>query len=227
MIYILHGEDSTSSYNRIGEILKKYPDHKKVYISVATADNLPQILQAQNFLEEKEIIICENVLSKKREIIKRAPKLASEKPVIFWENKKLPFRLESNPDDLSIEEFKLPSTLYYFLDSLIPNSVRFANYLNNLAKREPNLNWHITNRVLLLLLAKKDCSRQTSAKIIQKPLQDWQWSKIVTQAEKFSEISLLKLFNALLRLDYLKKTGQTNTDSASVTTLLLLKHLRP
>lgn len=226
MIYILHGDDNISSYNRIADILKKYPRHHKVYIVATNLDKLAETLQATNFLAENQIIICENVLSKTKEILKRILNIKSETPIIFWESKKLSFKLGGDTGNLNVEEFKLPSTLYFFLDSLVPNSTRFADYLTKLDKNQPNLNWHIANRMLLMLLAKKNFSRLTASKIVKKPLQPWQWLKITRQAAKFSDNSLLALFSATLKLDYLNKTGQTNSDFTGTTALLLLKHLK-
>ena len=152
-------------------------------------------------------------------------KLITDKTIIFWEEEKLTLgRLKSS--EISILEFKLPATLFQFLDSISPRSIAPLFFIRKMRDKTA-INWHLLNRILLLILAKNNLSRQEVQEVTKKAIASWQWQKILTQARNFQLITLYQMFNSLLKVDLMKKHGKTEADYASLIELLLIKYLRP
>ncbi len=228
MIYILHGEDIFASYNRLQQILKSYPTYQKVRLDekADSSDNFTQIL-SPDLLGLQKIIICENFIHSKKIKIADLKLISAKENAIFWEKAQLTASTISKiGKNFTIELFKPKPQIYYFLDSISDSSQNTLKQLNNLKKHElVSLNWHLANRLHLLILAKLDLRKEASEKIVGKPIQDWQWQKISSQANLFNLSTLTKLFNGILKIDYLIKSGKTNLDETPLISTLLFKYL--
>lgn len=226
MIYVLHGQDSLASYSHLQSLLKKYPNHQEVYFSQENSlEQLQNAIFGQNFFNANELFVCQNFISDKKVKVQQLEKIVTNKTIIFWEEEKLALgRLKSS--EISTLEFKLPTTLFQFLDSISPKSIAPLIYIRKMSDKTA-INWHLLNRILLLILAKKNLSRQDAEDVMKKAIASWQWQKILTQAENFQLTLLYQMFNALLQVDLMKKHGKTEADYSSLIELLLIKYLRP
>ena len=229
MIYVLHGEDNYSSYNRLQQILKSYQNYTKVKIDEKSpADEFLGSTLTQDLLGTKKIIICENFIHTKKIKVTDLKSIPSEHDVIFWEKSQLTSSFLSKFDkSFKIEQFKLKPQLFTFLDSLSPNYFNSLKELNVLRTyKQISLNWHLSARVQLLILAKLGISREVSEKITGKPIQNWQWQKLLLQANLINLSTLIKLFTGIIKIDYLIKDGKTNIDETHLISTLLVKYLR-
>ena len=230
MIHILHGEDSIASYNRLQLILSNFQDFEKLkFDEKTTKDDFMMALFTRDLIEEKKIVSCVSFISLKKIDKEDLKNIPLEKTVIFWEKKKVNVKsFASSKTKIQIEEFKTPPTIFYFLDSISKSSKQPINWLNKFTEDETrSLFWHLTSRIYLLVLAKLKISLHEVNAFNGRPVQDWQWNKITSQADKFNLATLKKIFYGLLRIDYLIKSGKTNLQEKTLVSTLFLKYLSP
>ena len=227
MIYILHGDDTFASYTQLQEVLKRYPDFQKTRLSAGenSQEDFYLSVFTRDILDEKKVIILENFLLSKKVKPKQIEKIPQDIPVIFWEKSKITLPSLTKKISAYINEFKPAPTLFYFLDSIAKGaSAKSVEYLNNLDNKT-GLIWHLTTRILLLILIKLGITLDLAATIISRPLALWQWQKLIYQAKSLSLPSLFKIYNGLLKLDFMMKTAGTNLDEDTLISLLLIKYL--
>lgn len=219
MIYLVHGNDYESSYRRLTQIASKYADHKIIHLDPSTPQQiLDQTLQGESLLAQKEIIILEDLIS-------TLPKLPQQANIILWEKRQVSAQqVKKLPKGTTVELHNLKTTLYEFLDSLVPGSKK----AQILIKKQSNsgLLWHLQNRLFLLLLIKMGFDVNEVANITQKTLMTWQWQNLADQAAKFSTGNLRDFYSGALKIDFLIKTGRTSLAPTTITSILLLKYLK-
>jgi len=228
MIFVLHGNDIDASYERLSKILLGYLNFQKIRLTQKeSSDAFYLAVFSKDLTGVSKIVICENYLSDKRvdhKILKVIPK---EAEVIFWEDQQIDSDLiKKLPQYTRVELFKPKAKIFWFLDS-ISNQSRFTleKFWGLNFASEDKVIWQLTNRMLLLMLAKKGADLQTASKIIGKSLNDWQWQKILNQSKQFTFETLYAIYNAILKLDYMIKSGSTNLNENTLVSLLLLKYL--
>ncbi|OGD97293.1 hypothetical protein A3A49_01170 [Candidatus Curtissbacteria bacterium RIFCSPLOWO2_01_FULL_38_11b] len=229
MIYVLHGEDNYSSYNRLQQILKNYQNYTKVKIDEKSpVDEFLDSILTQDLLGTKKIIICENFIQAKKIKVTDLKSIPDDHDLIFWEKSQISSSLLSKFDqNFKIEQFKLKPQLFTFLNSLSPNYFNSLRELSVLRTyKQINLNWHLSARLQLLILAKLGISREGSEKIAGKPIQHWQWQKLLLQANSINLSTLIKLFTGIIKIDFFVKSGKTNIDETYLISTLLVKYLR-
>lgn len=228
MIYILHGDNILASYSQLQNILKNYQDFEKVRLSADKNSQEDYYLSVftKDILNQKKVIILENFLSAKKVNFGQIYKIPKDVPVFFWEKSAINSGSFKKNEHLVIEEFKLVPALFYFLDS-IADPAKSINYLNKLDNSsQAGLIWHLTARILLLILVKLNASRDLASRLVGRQVADWQWKKLSAQARIMSLRTLFKLYAALLKLDLMIKTGTSNLDQNTLIPLLLLRYLR-
>ena len=229
MIFILHGEDSLASYNKLQLLVDKYQSFQKIRFDEKTdKEQFTMALFSLDLIEENKLIICTNFISTKKIQKKDLINIPKSKQVIFWEKKKVGTKtISTNSVEISIEEFKLPSTLFYFLDAIASSPINSLQKLNNFTSGEARkMSWHLTNRFFLLILAKLELPLNRVNLLNLRPMQDWQWNKIKTQSAQFNLPLLQRMYSSLLKIDYLIKTGKTGLSEKTLISTLFLKYLR-
>ncbi len=238
MIYLLHGEDKTAAYARLEQIIKTYPKAKRLNFSKEnTRDDLYMAIFGTSILEDENILIVQNFLKDKKltvkdEIFKSTPASTS---LIFWEQGEItPTQIKSIAAFSKVEFFKPQPYIFQFLDSLSPDAKRSLSTLQylesgqDLSPRpadEPII-WHISTRLILLILAKLGASISQAGRISGRNLAPWQWDRIKNQAGQF-DLKILKNFlGGCLKADLATKTGKTALNQPELTTFLMLKYLR-
>ena len=235
MIYILHGDDSKSSYAKFNLLIKNFSNRRKINLTgkEATKDQLLNVLSGQNLFREKELIIGQNLIKNKIAAFEDFKLASSDTEVILWEDSELTnTQISKFKTSAKIEIFKLPTRLYLFLDSIVPGSKSPFSHLHELKDEgQENLCWQLSNRFFQLILAKKGTEYSSAVELISKTgkskLQDWQWQKIKNQAYQFDIETLKALFSGILKIDYMLKNGSTNLEASTLVSMLLLKYLKP
>ena len=228
MIHVLHGENTDDSERYLKSLLIKYKDIPKVQLTDKDRIELFQeAVYAEDLFETEKLVICRNWLSSKKIKLNSLSKIPQNRTVIFLEDTKLAVGQNvKRPSDWQIKEFKLQSTIFWFLDSLSPDFSKSARYLPQIEADKNNfLVWNLLMRVALLTAAKSGIGRENCTQFFKKNIQDWQWDKITKQADLFSLDKLIGLYRGLLRLDYATKNGTSAMDEKSLVTILLLKYL--
>ena len=151
MIHILYGEDTEASYHRLSQILSTHPDRIKVRLTEKDSlqDFYLAIFSADLFQKDK-IVICENILETNLVGPKDLENIPKDQPLIIWEHTQIPLSKISKFRSLAIiENFKLKSDIFRFLDSLSPNTSNLLNQFSKLQTlQNSNIIWHLTYRTL-------------------------------------------------------------------------------
>ena len=231
MIYILHGKDSEASYGILSGLLTRSPKATTIKLTQAnTFDDFYQSAFGQDFFTDEKTIVCENFLKDKKigknlDIFKN---LSKNSNLVFWESDELAPALLAKFQKLAvIEIFKEKPRMFWFLDSLSPSAKTSLKSLANLKGNPKNLNWNLSMRLLHLILLKLGTSQKDVEAFTGKKIYDWQWQKLKTQSQTFELKALVKLFGAILKIDYHAKIGKTGLEEKDLIPFVLLKYLNP
>ncbi|GEM_PF-3354722 len=231
MIYLLHGEDKSAAYARLEQIIKTYPQAKRLNFSKEnTKDDLYMAIFGTSLLEDENVLIVQNFLRDKKltvkdEIFKKTPK---DTVLVLWEQGQIsPSQIRSLAAFSQVEAFKPEPVIFRFLDALSPNAKSTLSSLQNLeSEQESPIIWHISSRLIHLILAKLGASSDQAGKISGRNLAPWQWDKIKNQTGLFDLKTLKNFLTGCLKADLANKTGKTNLEEPTLATFLILKYLK-
>lgn len=225
MIYILHGNNVDAAYKGLEAIIDSHKDWERFYAADSITLNLQ--LYTDDLMSAKKIIIIENFTSIKNLKVENYTRIPQDKMLIMWEKKELSAHQVSKLSKFAkVENFKLPSTLFHFLDSIAKNPQTSITFLNKLQIENTSaLTWHLANRFYLLCLAKLNLDEKHAAKIIGRNIAEWQWQKLKDQSASFSLTKLKQLLSASLKIETLIKTGKTDLPETTMVSFMLAKHL--
>lgn len=228
MIYVLHGEDTLTSYNHILKIVSRFQTAARIHLTQKNTleDFITQF--SPDLFNELKVIICENYLGKNLVKIKDLETIPKDQIVILWEETQLsPVKISQLSQFAQIENFKLKSYLFWFLDSLSPKSTKYLNYLSKIDKSKTGtLLWQMATRVFLLICAKRNFTRQATQEITNKGIANWQWDIVKRQSEAFRLKTLINFYRGIVKLDFTVKSGKTLLAHEELIPLLLLKYLK-
>lgn len=233
MIYILHGSDLGSVYLRLQALVNKYQSSEILKFGPdKNKEDLILSAFSTNLLDDTKAIIVENFLKEKKIKAGDLKKIPVSIDLFFWENEEISKSLLYQFQKIAhIENFKLQTQLFQFLDSIKPKAKLPFVYLTKFSSDQNlGLIWHLSGRLYLLILAKNNFTYQKAAQLYKDlsraSLYDWQWERIHAQARQFNLQTLMKLFNGTLKIDYLVKTGHTGISPKTLISLLLFKYLQ-
>lgn len=221
---ILHGEDLVTSRNQLVESLVQAKLAKSEIIQLngkkCSLTEIKQALESQSLFQQQKLIIIQNFFSRpdskqKKQITDYLAKTfqeshPSQPQLIIWEGKTItPAQLKKFPSN-TIQEFKIPSIIFQFLDQLAPrNSKTNLKLLHQVLNTQPPemIFGMIIKRLRYLIVSH---SQKNSTLQNFKELRAWQIKRIQNQTKKFTLTQLKTLQTQFLNIDYLIKTGQTN-----------------
>lgn len=229
MIKVLHGEDTQSSYQKLGQILETFPKHEKVYIDQKTgSESIMAHLFGTSMLEVPKVLVLENFLSsQKKPEYKLFENINPDTQIIFYEKSTLtPAKIKNISKIATIEYFKKEPKVFYFLDSIAPGNRNLLSQVSQLEdEAEANLLWQIENRVLLMLLVKMNLSQTDIYAVTKRHMLDWQLRKIEDQSKKFNTNLLLQIYDATIKIDHMIKSGRTDLNQGTLLKIMFLKYL--
>lgn len=229
MLTIIHGDDIAASRNYFLDLKNKYTEKIDIEGEKITLTDLTQIFESNSlFLEIKNIFI-EQLLSKKKkvagfdQIIMLIKNNKQEHNIIMWENKLLDKSVLNEFNQDTIKVFKLPQTLFIFLDSLKPGNGKtlISLFHQTLETTEPEMIFFMLIRQIRLLLALSQESENSIDEI--KKMHSWQKGKLENQAKLFKEDELKNLYAALFDIESKQKTGMLALPLASAIDFFLLE----
>ncbi len=227
MTTIIYGDDTAKSREYYLEERNKYSE--KIILDGNTL-NLTDFLQATSnaglFGDQKAVFI-EDLLSK-RKSSKEVDALISHisltsASLFLYESKELTPTQLKQLKNAEIKHFKIPATVFAFLDALSPqNTKNMLSLFHELLQHEDaNFALFMLQRQIRILLALNsvipgltrdpvlDSRLRGNDKAISevKRLAPWQKGKIEKQAKLFSSSQLLTLHESLYQLERKQKTG--------------------
>lgn len=235
MITIIHGDNVAQSRTYYIQEREKQQDKVILEGSSLTLTDFLQATTGNGLFGDQQTIFIEDLLSK-RKASKEMDELvaaiaATDTPLFLWESKELSAKQLKLFGSATIKVFKIPATVFAFLDSLSPqNKTQSIKLFHQLLETEDaNFALFMLQRQVRILLSLSDTtppvipakagiqgnnikdpgskSGMTSLISEVKRLAPWQKGKLEKQAKTFSLQQLLRLHEQLFQLDLAQKTG--------------------
>ena len=221
---VLHGENTVGSRNKLSSLIDEFTNkgYEVARLDKPTNEELGLSIRSVGLFSEKRLLVVEKLFENHKdafdllESIEKTLKSNFDLMVVFWENKSLPPTTVKKLNTIfTVQEFKLPSTLFILLDNLRPNNASslLKNYHDSAKKIEADLLFAMLARQTRLLLWVKLDPETTN-------LPSWQKGKLQSQASKFTEEELTLLNKKLLEIDRAYKTSKLPEDLSSSLQLL-------
>lgn len=233
MITIIHGDDIVSSRNFFVSQKQKIKNPIEFAGENITLTSLVQIFEGGELFTEKKAIFLEDFLTKRKaskdkdEILSYLAKYQNHE-IFLWEGKEISTKSLSFFKKAEIRNFKLPHSLFLFLDSLRPGKGPLLIPLSHktLKNMEVELVFYMLVRQfrLLLVLSPHHPERSEGSQVIDevKRLAPWQRNKLQRQAALFTTENLKKHFARLYEIDLAQKTGSLSLSLAQAIDFFLL-----
>lgn len=224
MIYILHGDDTTGSRKRLGEICEGTPTKTFDGKSLLLKDLEESVLSTGLFEEEKAVVI-ENITRspKKKEILAYLSTEKSSFPIVLWEDRKALKTSFSSLKNVKVEQFLLPSFYFRFLDTLSPRNKKesFNLYHELLQTYAPEqVFYSLLKRTRQLVVISSGARTEEIEK-----MSSWQLSNLKRQLQMWSRQSLLSFYESLKQTEIKLKTGALPVSLAKHLDIVLLSKL--
>ena len=207
-IILIHGEDSTQGSLRLDE-LKDSARTKGLQIVTVEADSgksLEETLSAGSLFDKHRLFVLENpgrLAKRDLDWLGKQGKNVQEALVLYSKGELRKEFLKKLPPGSKIELFKLPESLYQFLDSFYPgNSKKTLQILHQLIRTQP-----IEKIVYFLALRVRDLYWVTQDAQLLPYKEDWRILKILSQSKKFEKGKLLAVIADLAEADVVSKTS--------------------
>jgi len=221
---ILHGDNIVASRKilnqKIEESKAKGSEVERFNGKKITSNQLQQALESKALFGTERIIVVENLLSSspsktKTNIVNYLKKNIFEN-LILWEGKEI--KKLAGFKKTEIQLFKLPPTIFQFLDSLGPgNGAKSLSLLHACIKQgSAEMVFYMLVRQIRFLIMAVDLGEKGLV-----GLHPFQQRKIAHQAERFTLPQLVSFHRKLLQIDWQQKTGQASMPLSSQLDLLI------
>lgn len=225
MITIIHGNNITAS--RKFFLDQKTNDSITFDAEELLINELEQSVQGSGLFGVSKSIFIENLFTRKGakfqdsiiEVLNNFPK---ESEVYIWTDKDLPVKTLSLFPKHEIQNFKIPSNIFTFLDNLAPNNPQNATSFHNaLSSTEPEIIFFMLIRQFRLLLGIGNKSNNNIDEV--KRLAPWQKGKLERQSSLFQASKLKEIYKRIYKIDKNQKTGGTNLTLIQDIDILMLE----
>lgn len=220
MLTLIHGDDVSTSRNYYLSERQKTTEKKIIDGTSVTLTDLMQIFSGNGLFGDQETIFIEELVSKRKSSkdIEELTNFMSEQThasIFVWESKLLTSKQTSLFKKANIKEFKIPTVVFTFLDSIRPhNTHQMLKLYHQILEHEDAMYALVMLmrqiRILIALSASnKEAKYVDTMKTISEVsrMAPWQKGKLQKQANYFGLDQLLKLHADLFQLEYGQKTG--------------------
>jgi len=221
---ILHGDNLVASRKflneKINQAVASGSEILKLSGEKLTLGTLQQALESKSLFVTTRLVIIENLLSlppsKTKNRLTNYLRKNFFENLILWEKKEI--RSLTGFKKATVRLFKLPTTIFRFLESLTPEGKEHSLSLLHtcLNQDSAEMVFYMLIRQLRLLIIAKDLGVRGLDKMA-----DWQKTRLVRQAQKFRLSQLIVLYRQLLKIDYEQKTGRASMPLSSQLDLLI------
>lgn len=226
--FFLHGENVAESRERLNELIVEFGKEVKETVRLAgdkiALGEIKQALEAHSLFGGERLVIIEGLLgstpgNRQGKIMEIILQGGSGFPLILWESREIKGILLSKfKKDFQVEIFKIPATVFKFLDSLSPEKKQQVIFwLHQIDKKEPEIIFYLLCQRIRQLILAKDLGKKGL-----EDFQGWQQARLLNQAAKFKLSQLLEFYCQLLETDYQQKTGRAPLSLFSTLELLLV-----
>lgn len=207
----MHGDHISASYARLLRFIEVAKGRKWRISFLDAAENIEEKLTNTSLFGGENFYVLRGLANLGKNFFKKNSKRLQQAPgnlVVYHEDFISRDLLSLLPKDTKIEEFKLPASIFQFLDSFYPgNSKRTLILLREVLKNEPS-------EFVFALLARqvRDLYWAKSGGSI--PYPSWRVQKLKNQAAKFSQGAIEEIIKSLSEVDIKVKTSQAELTSS-------------
>lgn len=223
MITIIHGDDTVSSRKYLIELKTASENSVTLDGKGLTFNDLVHALKSNSLFSDGKNIFIENFFSKKNKELEESINLINKNSnlnIVIWDENELSKSQLSAFLKPTIKLFKIPQSLFSFLDSIKPGNVQNVTLFYSVLKNsDENFLFSMIIRQFRLLLALRD-GQNDSIDELQR-LGPWQIEKLQRQSQMFTIEQLKKIYNKLYKIDLNIKTGVYPNLTSAIDILLL------
>lgn len=213
-IILVHGDYTEKTIDRIEKFIDvaKNRGWRIERLNESDSQSLPEQIRNESLFKEDRLYLLENVNSVSKKELEWLKKNYKDLPgnLVVYHNNQLPKTLLSKlPKPDKEELYKLPKSIWKFLDSFHPgNYKKSLNLFRDVLKNESPefvvalLAQHLRD----LYISKRDVGLLK--------YQSWRVKKLTAQAKYFSEEELRKVIAQISEADYQSKTSSKDIVSA-------------
>lgn len=211
MLTVIHGDDLRSSRLLLTSLQKDRTNTVVLQEDKLTLEGLMQNLGTGSLFGETKLIVIEELFAKIKSANEQKKFLAfineysSSNEIVLWEGKDLTKTQLASLQKATIRHFKLPQSLFHFLDAIKPNNGKEAVsfFHESLQNSEREMLFFMLVRQMRLLLA-----FLSGAEVEEiKRMSPWQKTKLQKQAKYWQQEILLRFYQRLYDLEKGMKTG--------------------
>ena len=206
-IIILHGDHSIRAYEKL-HLLIKYAKRKGLEINrISAEDSVSEKLTSKSLFAPHTLFLIEKIKRAGKKDLKWLKENITriEAEIIVYEPSKLSKTIINSFPKAKVEEFKLPTNIWKFLDAFYPgNSRNVFRLLHEIVKKDTPemivglINWRLTD-IYIFLKNPEKISYET-----------WRLRKLEYQAKKYSEAKVVKILRMLGKADFEAKIGKND-----------------
>lgn len=213
MLTIIHGNDIVTSRKFLLLERQRSPDALLIREDEVDLTMLAQLLEGGGLFEDIKTVFIEQFLSTRKKsldkdaIINYILKQSKTHSIYIWEGKELDRTVLTPFKDSKINLYKLPTTLFLFLDGIKPDGGKNLVKLFHLCLKttEVEIVFFMLVRQLRLLIAVSGKADPAISEIAR--MSFWQRSKLQNQAKLFKDNTLIDLYKKLFSIETQYKTG--------------------
>ncbi len=228
MITIIHGTDTAASRKYFLDLRNGEKDSVLINGQNVTLTDLVQAFEGGDLFADSKNFFIEQLISKRKKskeltgITEYIQKNESGNKIFLWEEgdlTKASLNLFKNP---AVKSFKLPQTLFLFLENIKPNNgKRLVGLFHETIKTaDAEMVYFMMIRQIRLLLGLVEPVNDPIDEV--KRMAPWQRGKLQNQADLFEITELKMLYKSLFEIEKGIKTGSLSTSLTSTIDFLLL-----
>ena len=229
MITIIHGTDTATSRKYLMDEKEKFADSTLIDGQKVNLTDLAQIFEGGELFTENKNFFIEQLLTKKKgpelKQIVDYIKTTDKNNIFLWEDRELTKATLNSFKNPTIKAFKLPQTLFLFLENIKPGNGKILIKLfhETIQTSDPEMVFFMITRQIRSLFALSEARPEGSNTIDEiKRLAPWQKSKLQSQADFFEIGELKKLYSKLFEIEIGLKTGGLSASLVPTIDFLLL-----
>jgi hypothetical protein len=206
-IHVYHGDDRFQSRRELTGGLKNYQRVEHLEGGDISPENLAKH-SGGLFSQGNTALVLENFFSLNKKSLNKVAeymeKLSDQLDFFVWQGKRLyPSQINQLPGKKKIREFKVPNTIFKFLDSIgMESSKTLLNFLNASFETHPPeiIFFLIQKRLRNMILAKENSEFLTGA--------DWQKKKLYRQVNNLTTEVIADWYTQTVMIEWKLKTGR-------------------
>lgn len=227
MITIIHGNNVVETRNQLQQLKTKYQEVIILESKKVALTEILQALETATFEAYTRLVVLENLFSDKTkhtDIIDYLLKKDFNNDLVVWEEKE-----HKGKDFVELSKkakvlnLNISSSIFKFLESLIPGSRNVLSLFNELVEKESaELIFFMMKRQIRALLLSAFAKTDKPSDFVK--IQPWQEERLLKQAAFFNRNVLEKLYQNMLKIEYEIKSGLTGIQLDTKLRLFLVEN---